>query len=74
MTPFRSLCCAATAAVLLTAASIANAQQWPTRPIRVISPFPPGSASDTTGRVVLDQLSQLLGQPMGLRTRPGPVG
>src|ERR1700677_2063159 len=47
---------------------------YPSRPIRVISPFPPGSASDTTSRVVLDQVSQTLGQPMVVETRPGAGG
>jgi tripartite-type tricarboxylate transporter receptor subunit TctC len=47
---------------------------YPSRPIRVISPFPPGSASDTTSRVVLDQVAQLLGQPMVIETKPGAGG
>jgi len=47
---------------------------YPTRPIRVVSPFPPGSASDTTGRVVLDTLSKLLGQPTVVENRPGAGG
>jgi tripartite-type tricarboxylate transporter receptor subunit TctC len=47
---------------------------YPSRPIRVISPFPPGSASDTTSRVVLDQVSQTLGQPMVIETKPGAGG
>jgi len=47
---------------------------YPTRPIRVVSPFPPGSASDTTGRVVLDALSNVLGQPMVVENRPGAGG
>jgi tripartite-type tricarboxylate transporter receptor subunit TctC len=61
------------AAVLLVATA-ATAQQWPTRPIRVISPFAAGSASDTTGRVVLDQVSQNLGQPFVIEVRPGAGG
>jgi tripartite-type tricarboxylate transporter receptor subunit TctC len=40
----------------------------------VISPFPPGSASDTTSRVVLDRVSQILGQPMVIETKPGAGG
>ncbi|HEV2958041.1 MAG TPA: tripartite tricarboxylate transporter substrate binding protein, partial [Xanthobacteraceae bacterium] len=52
----------------------ADAQQWPTRPIRVISPFAAGSASDTVGRVVLDQVSQNLGQPVIIEVRPGAGG
>jgi tripartite-type tricarboxylate transporter receptor subunit TctC len=47
---------------------------WPTRPIHVISPFPAGSASDTVGRVVVDQVSQILGQAMVVEARPGAGG
>ncbi len=61
-------------AVLLLAASAATAEDWPTRPIRVISPFPAGSASDTVSRVVLDSVSQLVGQPMVIETKPGAGG
>jgi tripartite-type tricarboxylate transporter receptor subunit TctC len=68
---FRMLC---TAAVLIAATVAALAQEWPTRPIRVISPFAAGSASDTTGRVVLDQVSQNIGQPMIVEVRPGAGG
>jgi tripartite-type tricarboxylate transporter receptor subunit TctC len=61
-------------AVLLFAASVAHAEDWPTRPIRVISPFAAGSASDTVSRVVLDRVSQLLGQPMVIEAKPGAGG
>ena len=74
MTRICALSGAIAAAILVAAAVAASAQQWPTRPIRVISPFPAGSASDTTGRVVLDQLSQLLGQPMVVESRAGAGG
>jgi tripartite-type tricarboxylate transporter receptor subunit TctC len=47
---------------------------YPSRPIRVISPFQPGSASDTVGRVVLDQVSHELGQPIVIETKPGAGG
>ena len=52
----------------------ALAQQWPSRPIRVISPYPAGSASDTVSRVVLDQVSQLIGQPIVIEMKPGAGG
>ena len=66
--------CAALTAILMTAAAAANAEDWPTRTIRVISPYPAGSASDTVSRVLLDQVSQLLGQPMVIEVRPGAGG
>jgi tripartite-type tricarboxylate transporter receptor subunit TctC len=65
---------AALGAVLLFAAASAQADNWPTRPIRVISPFPAGSASDTVSRVVLDRVSQILGQPMVIEAKPGAGG
>jgi tripartite-type tricarboxylate transporter receptor subunit TctC len=63
-----------TTALLLAAVASGEAQQWPTRPIRVISPYPAGSASDTTSRVVVDQISQLLGRPIVIESRPGAGG
>jgi tripartite-type tricarboxylate transporter receptor subunit TctC len=68
--PFAGALCAA----FLIASSAAWADDWPTRPIRVISPFPAGSASDTTARVVLDSVSQLIGQPMVVEAKPGAGG
>ncbi len=62
----------AIAAVSPTAAFAADA--YPSRPIRVISPFPAGSASDTVSRVVLDEVSHELGQPIVIETRPGAGG
>jgi tripartite-type tricarboxylate transporter receptor subunit TctC len=58
----------------VTARSALADTAYPTRAIRVVSPFPPGSASDTTGRVVLDALSNVLGQPMVVENRPGAGG
>jgi len=52
----------------------AAADSYPSRPIRVISPFPAGSASDTVGRVVLDKVSQILGQAMVVEAKPGAGG
>ena len=70
----RALYGAAAAAVLVAMLASADAQQWPARPVRVISPFPAGSASDTVTRVALDQISQLLGQPVIIEVRPGGGG
>ena len=70
----RALCRAGAATVLIATVASANAQQWPTRAIRVVSPFPAGSASDTVSRVVLDEVSRLLGQPVIVETRPGAGG
>ena len=61
-------------AAVVIAATPGYAQDWPTRPIRVISPYPAGSASDTVSRVVLDEVSRLLGQPIVIEMRPGAGG
>ena len=74
--------CAGTATIAATATMMgaslaqdaASAQNWPTRPIHAISPFPAGSASDTVGRVVLEQVSQNLSQPIVVEARPGAGG
>jgi len=53
----------------------ANAQDaWPSKPVRVIIPFPPGASGDVTGRVVVAQLAQQLGQPFIVENRPGANG
>ena len=72
MFSFRPFAGALSAVLLFTVS--AAAADWPTRPIRVISPFPAGSASDTVSRVVLDSVSQLVGQPMVIETKPGAGG
>jgi len=71
---FRVLCHAAAPAIFIAAVVSANAQQWPARPIKVISPYPAGSASDTVSRVVLDEVSRLIGQPVVIEMRPGAGG
>ena len=52
-------------------ASAQGAQAWPTKPIKVIVPLTPGSATDVMARIVMDQLSQQLGQPVVIENRPG---
>jgi tripartite-type tricarboxylate transporter receptor subunit TctC len=49
----------------------APAQAWPSKPIRLIVPLTPGSATDVMGRVVMDQVSAQLGQPIIVENRPG---
>jgi tripartite-type tricarboxylate transporter receptor subunit TctC len=69
----RVVACAVAGAAIMASTAFA-ADSYPNRPIRVVSPFPPGSASDTVSRVVLDQVSQNLGQPMVIESKPGAGG
>jgi len=58
-------------AALAVSSAPALAQTWPSKPIRVVVPLTAGSASDVMGRIVADQLSQQLGQPIIVENRPG---
>ena len=51
--------------------STSSTQAWPTKPIRLIVPLTPGSATDVMSRVVMDQVSAQLGQPVIVENRPG---
>jgi len=62
-----------TAAMLMTALP-AHAQDWLTRPVRVIVPFPPGGGTDTVARPVTDKLTQLTGQQFVIDNRGGAGG
>jgi tripartite-type tricarboxylate transporter receptor subunit TctC len=52
----------------------ALAQQWPTKPIRIIVPFPPGQSTDILARVMADQLTKALGHQVVAENRPGAGG
>lgn len=61
------------AAIAFTAMT-AGAQAWPTRPVKIIVPFPPGTVTDTTTRIIAPALSAALGQPVLVDNRPGADG
>ena len=61
------------AAVLAATASV-QAADWPTKPIRTIIPFGPGSATDVIPRIVFDKLGQQLGQQIVVENRGGAGG
>lgn len=65
---------AGAAAAVPFAPNIVRAQGWPNKTIRVIAPFSAGSTVDVVGRLLLDPLSQILGQTMVLENRVGAGG
>ncbi|MBM3353958.1 MAG: tripartite tricarboxylate transporter substrate binding protein, partial [Betaproteobacteria bacterium] len=56
------------------AASAAQAQDWPSKPVKVIVPFPPGGGTDTVARPLSAKLSQMLGQQFVIDNRGGAGG
>ncbi|MBX9773068.1 MAG: tripartite tricarboxylate transporter substrate binding protein [Xanthobacteraceae bacterium] len=70
---FRSLL-VKTAAALLALTTAAAAQQYPTKPIRLIIPFPPGGSNDVVGRLIAQQLTERLGRQIIVDNRAGAGG
>ena len=65
---------AAAALLFLAAAELAQAQDFPSRPVRIVVAFPPGGPTDFVGRVVADKMTQLLGQRVYIDNKPGANG
>ncbi|MBC7781237.1 MAG: tripartite tricarboxylate transporter substrate binding protein [Proteobacteria bacterium] len=65
---------AALLATLCVAASTAFAQDWPSKPIRILVPNPPGGVTDLLTRLVAPRMSDALGQPIVIENLPGAGG
>src|SRR3954462_15538537 len=61
-------------AVALVFSSAAAAQNFPTKPIRVVVPFPPGGGTDIVARTVTPKMAEILGQPFIIENRAGAGG
>lgn len=68
---FKFLAQAFTAGLLALLVTGVSAQTWPSKPVRVIVPFPPGGASDALARTVAQKMSEQLGQPFLIDNKPG---
>ena len=70
----RSLSVALVTAATLLGGAAATAQTWPSRPINMVVPFPPGPALDLVARLVAEKIAGPLGQPVVIENRTGANG
>src|SRR5262245_59282359 len=61
-------------AAALALPQAAPAQTFPTKPLRILCPFPPGGGVDITARAIAQELSAQLGQPVVVENKPGAGG
>src|SRR5687767_8123603 len=62
------------ALVVMAMAVTAHAQQYPSKPIKFIVPFPPGGGLDVTARTIQQKLSDNLGVPVVIENKGGAAG
>src|SRR5438552_12971948 len=55
-------------------AAAALAQSWPSKPIKIVIPFPPGNTMDIMTRLIGPKMTERLGQPIVAENRPGASG
>lgn len=59
---------------VMAAASAAQAQQFPTKPVRIVVPYAPGGATDIVGRIVAEEMRKIMGQPFVVESKVGGNG
>lgn len=59
------------AVATVVAAPAASAQEWPTKPVRLVVFGPPGASADNTARLLASELAPLIGQPVIVENKPG---
>src|SRR5688572_23062609 len=74
MTRIRTLLRLSVAAALAGCAALAAAQNYPTKPVRLIVPFPPGGSNDIVGRLMAQELTEKLGKQVVVDNRGGAGG
>jgi tripartite-type tricarboxylate transporter receptor subunit TctC len=65
---------AALSCVVLGGADRSQAQDWPTRPVRIVIPYGAGGLTDLMARITSARLADILGQPFIIENRPGAMG
>jgi len=74
MRPTRFAFAFLTAAYVIAAPSMCAAQAYPSKPVRVITPWPTGGLTDVVGRLIFQKISETTGQQFVVDNRPGAAG
>ncbi len=74
MTHSKSILAGAVGLAMLALSSVAAAQEFPNKPIKILIPYPPGGVPDSIARAISAPVQAALGQPLVLDNRPGAGG